>query len=418
MAVLMTQSTLTCRFVVAGALAVFLAAPPFARTTQGQDAPATIRQLTEDVNSTETKVRRKALKSLATMGPEALTPLSLLVADSDRGIRSDAITAVAAIYVQPPPKNRVDSAEEAFGWAPYRVSPWDVPPALVPNLVHDLSDDWPSVRRDAVYGLGVVLTPPIVPALADELIFSLADADSSVRLAAAKVLGVLRVTQAGDSLIGRIVDPVLGVRLASMRALGEIREARALVALRDQLEFYRGGSAARAALDALARIAHPSTAGLFAAERLSENDVHRRYAYEAIARLGGVPANDAVAFERLLTEERNPEVIGAIAFALAAGGRPYVDRIVQALADRDTADQALDYLVELGHAHSELLLPHLQHADPAVRERVAMAVGFTGGAGAEDALTPLTRDPDPAVRQAAQAALMRLRVVNRRPARD
>ena len=144
----------------------------------------------------------------------------------------------------------------------------------------------------------------------------------------------------------------------------EIREARALVALRDQLEFYRGGSAARAALDALARIAHPSTAGLFAAERLSENDVHRRYAYEALARLGGVPANDAVAFERLLTEERNPEVIGAIAFALAAGGRPYVDRIVQALADRDTADQALDYLVELGHAHPEVLLPHLQHADP------------------------------------------------------
>ena len=83
MAVLMTESTLTWRFVVAGALAVFLTAPPLARTTQGQDAPPTIRQLTDDVNSTEAKVRRKALKSLAAMGPEALTPLSLLVADSD-----------------------------------------------------------------------------------------------------------------------------------------------------------------------------------------------------------------------------------------------------------------------------------------------------------------------------------------------
>jgi len=374
---------------------------------------ATVRQLRDDVNSTEAGVRRKALKQLAAMGPEALEPISLLVADPERGIRSDAILAVIGIYVEPPPKKHVGSAEEGFEWAEYRASPWPLPPALVPNLVRALSDDWPSIRRDAVYALGVVIPPPVDRPLGDELIYSLSDADDSVRLAAARALGRLRVTWAGDLLIGRIVDSDLPVRLAAMRSLGEIREGRAIAALRDQIEFYRGGSAGRAALEALARIAHPSTASLLAEARLSKDERSRRYGYEGLARLGGVPAGDAVAFEKLLTEERDPGVIGAITFALAAAGRPYVDRIVAALANDDTADQALGYLVELGHDHPELLLPHLQNAVPVVRERVAMAVGFTGGADAEAALTVLTRDGDPAVRRAAEIAIMRLRSLKR-----
>jgi HEAT repeat protein len=401
---------------MAAALAVFVAAPPVARPSQGQDAP-TIRQLSADVNSPDAKVRSKALKALGTMGPEALEPISRLVADPVRGIRSDAIVAVLAIYVQPPPRKLVTSAEDAFGWAPYRATPWDVPPGLVASLVHALSDDWPSVRRDAVYALGVVLTPPVDSALGDELIFSLDDADGAVRLAAARALGRLRVTRAGDPLIGCIVDPVLAVRLASMRSLGEIREARALVALREHLEFYRGGSAGRAALDSLARIAHPSSAALFAEERHSDSAAHRRSAYEGLARLGGISDGDAVAFERALSEERDPAVIGAIEFTLASAGRPYVDRIVQALADRNRADQSLEYLVELGRARPDVLLPFLQHADPLVRERVAMAVGLAGGPGAAAALTPLTNDGDAAVRRAAVAATMRLRVATPRATR-
>jgi len=404
------------RVVLAGALVALLVSPRLASSTPGQDT-ASIRQLSDDVNSSEAGVRRKALKGLSAMGSEALEPLSLLVADPMRDIRGDAITAVAAIYVQPPPKKRVGSAQDAFEWGPFRVSPWALPPALVPNLVRALSDDWPSIRRDAVYTLGIVLTPPVDRPLGDELIYSLSDREGAVRLAAAKALGRLRVTWAGDTLIGRIVDPELSVRLASMRALGELREARALAALREQMDFYGRGSAGRAALEALAHIAHPSSASLFAQERVSNEDANRRYGYEGLARIGGVPEGDAMSVEKLLTEERNAEVNGAMTFALASGGRPYLDRIVQALANDDTADQALDYLVELGREQPDVLLPHLQDPIPAVRERVAMVVGFVGGPSAEPALTTLTRDGDPSVRRAAEVALMRIRVLGSRAAR-
>ena len=376
----------------------------------GQDT-ASFRQLSSDVNSAEPKVRRAALKALAALGPEALDPISLLVADPIRDIRHEAILAVVGIFVEPPPKRRVLSAEDAFDWSPYLATPWALPPALVPNLVRALADDWPSERRDAAYALGVVLTPPIDARVSDELTYSLADPSGDVRLAAVRALGRLRATRAGDQVIGRIVDPVLSVRLAAMRAVGEIREARALVALRQQLDFYQGSTAGRAALDALARIAHSSTAGLFEQERFSDTPSRRRSAYEGIARLGGVRDADVPGIEQRLTDEREPHVRLAMAFALAASGRPYLERIVQALSDRELADQAIEYAVELGRASPDALAAHLQDRDPVVRARTAIAAGFTGGASVEAGLTRLTTDGDPSVRRAAEVALLRTRTI-------
>jgi HEAT repeat protein len=371
----------------------------------------TFRQLSSDVNSAEPKVRRAALNALATMGPEALDPISLLVADPVRDIRHDAILAVVGIYVEPPPNSRVSSAEDAFYWSPHLATPYAVPPVLVTNLVRALADDWSSERRDAAYALGVVLTPPIDSRVADELTYSLADPAPDVRLAAVRALGRLRATKAGDQLIGRIVDPDLAVRLAAIRAVGDIREARALTALRQQIDYYGTATAGRAALDALARIAHPSTAGLMEQERFSRNDANRRVAYEGIARLGGIRDADAAAAEQRLVEERDQEVRLAMAFALAAAGRPYVDRIVQSVADPDLADQAMEYLIELGRARPGALVPHLQDRDPIVRARVAIAAGLVGGQDAQPELTRLTKDGDPSVRRAAEVALLRLRPV-------
>jgi HEAT repeat protein len=381
-----------------------------ARPEQAPDA-VTFRQLSSDVNSSEPKVRRAALKGLAAMGPEALEPISLLVGDPLRDIRHNAILAVVRIYVEPPPKRQVSSAEDGFDWSPYLATPWALPPVLVPNLVRALADDWPSERRDAAYALGVVLTPPIDARVSDELSYSLSDPSDEVRLAAVRALGRLRATRAGDQVIGRIVDPVLAVRLAAMRAVGEIREARALAALRQQIDFYQEATAGRAAFDALARIAHPSTAGTFEQERFSNHAARRRAAYEGLARLGGIRDADVLAVEQRLTDERDGSVRLAMAFALAASGRPYLGRVVQSLSDRELADQAIEYVVELGRAKPAALVPHLQDRDPIVRARTTIAAGFAGGAPLEAELSRLTTDGDPTVRRAAEVALLRIRTV-------
>jgi hypothetical protein len=291
---------------VSAALVVVVTAPAVARASQDQETQ-TIKRLAEDVNSAEPKVRRAALKALASRGAEALEPLSLLVGDPERDIRSDAIGAIVAIYVEPPPREHVSSAEEAFGWTRYRTTPWAVPPALVTNLVRALADDWSSVRRDAAYTLGVVMTPPIDARVADELIYSLADPDSSVRLAAVKSLGRLRATRAGDQLIGRIVDPDLPVVLP--RCVRLARSAR-----RGRWSPCRSSSTTTAGRRLGGRRSRlwpasrtRQTANLFAEERFSKSEAHRRYAYEGIARIGVADA-DAVAMEQLLTEERDEAV--------------------------------------------------------------------------------------------------------------
>ena len=100
---------------------------------------------------------------------------------------------------------------------------------------------------------------------------------------------------------------------------------------------------------------------------------------------------------------------------LVAAGRPYVERVVQAVADPPLADQAMGYLVELGRIQPDALVPHLQDRDPVIRARVATATGLVGGQLAEAELTRLTTDGDPTVRRAAEAAMLRLRTVSRKP---
>ena len=142
---------------------------------------------------------------------------------------------------------------------------------MIDGLLKAVDDEDARVRTEAIYAVGVVARPPLATSEADLLIKALDHYDPAIRAAAARVIGRLEVKPAGDALIAAINDTNPAVRYAAMRALGEIRETRAISALSDQLAFYGKGEGAWAALDALARIAHASTAPLFQV-RLGDKD--------------------------------------------------------------------------------------------------------------------------------------------------
>jgi HEAT repeat protein len=188
------------------------------------------------------------------------------------------------------------------------------------------------------------------------------------------------------ALVGRVNDEDLDVRLASMRALGDLRYERAVAALTDQFKFYVRGIAGRSALTALGAIGHSSSIPLFEAQITSGYPAHRRAAYEGLARSGRAGAI-APRIEAAMASEKDARVLTAMAFALASAGRDGVNRVIDGLTDRDNAENALMYLVDLGRPRAAAVAARLNDPNPVVREQIAIALGFIGGPEAVAALT-------------------------------
>ena len=391
-------------------VALALCTPGWAAPRSPEQASALppLPQVAQDVASPSAQVRRQALRGLRERGgPETLPLLAALLGDAEIDIREGAIAGVIGVYVQPRANRSIDSAAEAFEAARFHDQPWSVPPELSTALVKALADDEPSVRRDAAYAVGIVLPPPVTDAVAFEILASLGDREPSVRIAAARALGRLRVRDAGVPLIGRVNDEDLDVRLASMRALGDLRSDMAVVALTDQFTFYVRGVAGRSAISALAAIGHASSIPLFQAQTTSGYPAHRVAAYEGLARSGGAAAA-VPRIEAAMASEKDTRVLIAMAFALASAGRDGVNRVLDALSDRDRSEDALAYLVELGQPHVAALAARLSDPNPFVRGQIAAALGFIGGPEALAALKGVTGESDADVRKQISVAQMRL----------
>ena len=109
-----------------------------------------------------------------------------------------------------------------------------------------------------------------------------------------------------------------------------------------------------------------------------------------------------------MVEEKDTRVLIAMAFALAAAGRDDVNRVLDALTDRDRSDEALAYLVELGQSHVEAVAARLHDPNPSVRGQIATALGFIGGPKAVEALKGASGESDPDVQQRISVAQLRL----------
>ena len=365
-------------------------------------------QVEQDVASPSAQVRRQALRGLRERGgPETLPLLARLLGDAEIDIREGAVAGVIGVYVLPPANHAINSAAAAFEVARFHDQPWSVPPELSAALVTALADKQPSVRRDAAYAVGIVLPPPVTDAVAFEVLASLSDPVPSVRVAAARALGRLRVQEAGVPLIGRVNDEDLDVRLASMRALGDLRYEQAVVALTDQFTFYVRGVAGRSAISALAAIGHPSKIPLFEVQTTSGYPAHRWAAYQGLARSRGAAAA-ATRIEVAMASEKDTRVLLAMAFALASAGRDGVNRVLDALADHDRSEDALAYLVELGQPHVAAVAARLGDPNPFVRGQIATALGFIGGPEAVAALKGASGESDPDVAKRISFAQLRL----------
>lgn len=402
------------------------AAPAVAQDTAPQAPRASYEQVVANLRSPDPDIRRDALRALgATAYPEAIAPISQLLTDPMDDIQLETIYTLLSFYhVEKPevvdrrkglrvrPTSRLTAASQRiYDLGPYGLIPQPVPVELTNGLAQAMFDANVRVRLESVYALGVMARPPLDGYAANALPRLLQDPVEDVREAAARVIGGLRVTDAGDALVAALNDKSTPVATAAMRALGDIKAWQSLQALTDQFNHYEGkGPRAEAAFDALARIAHASSQPLFLAQLSSRSPNLRRLAAEGLARSGNAEA--AAQAGTALAGEKETDVLLAGAFAAVVGAGATsggVSTLISVLDNGAHHEQAMAYLVELGPR----ALPGLEQAlgapDAATRERAALVLGFIGGDRALALLERARKDSDLSVVRAAERAIARLR---------
>jgi HEAT repeat protein len=382
--------------------------------------PMPFEDVVRNLTNADPKVRVSAVRLLQEARyPESVVPLAALVNDPVDGIQLETMAAELSFFLVDPeparPRSRgfVDLGLEGAGPAAFELGPlaaWPrpAPPELVAALLQALNDSHKGVRLEAIYTLGVLARPPLGDEAAGQLIKALEHPDPVVRAGAARVIGRLAVSSAADALFKAINDGKAEVRYAAMSALGDVRDPRAVQSLTEQFNYYGKGPGAVAALDALARIGHPSSVGLFKASLSSKDPALRRAAAEGLGRAGAKAEVESLQIDSTM-DESNP-VRAAVAFALLKLGLNFTARLLDFLETESTARQVQAYLIELGPPMVPSLLPRLLEPEKATRKYLAEVLGVIGDRQAADALSPLTKDDDDTVAAAATTAIERIKM--------
>jgi HEAT repeat protein len=279
------------------------------------------------------------------------------------------------------------------------------------------------VALEALYAFGALAAVPAGPARRELLRVSGPDiaamvgaSEPAMRYAAVRVLGAVfarRVEDGpievtvGDAIITALNDADQAVKGAAMHSLGTMRYDRAVQALTDLFQFYGKGNAAEAALDALARIAHPASAAVFTAELTGKSSPRRGIAIEGLGRMGD--PSKLAEIQRALDADRSDAVTLAGVYASALLAKAPIDRIADAMTRPKLRDQARQYLIELAPGRTSGLTSHLRDPDARLRLDVVDVLSLSGDPAALPMVEPLVNDRDPQVARAAVRAVARLK---------
>jgi HEAT repeat protein len=236
-----------------------------------------------------------------------------------------------------------------------------------------------------------------------------------MRLAAAAVIGRLYSRWPGEPLdesvgpamIKALADDDETVKIVAARGLGAMRYESALQPLTDLFNERVKGDVAVAALDALARIAHPSSVPLFKSQLTSPEAGLRAISVAGLARVGGdlhllMEIIDTLGFER------SDDVLLSMNFAWVMVENMTIDPLGEALLTLNGHDIALAYLVEIASMRSAKFFAYALDPDPRVRADVADILGVTRDPRGLPLVQPMLKDKNPVVVQAAERAIARM----------
>lgn len=400
-------------------------------------AQATFEQTVAALGNDDPDIRLRAVQALkASALPESAVPLTRALADPSDQIQLEAIAAELNLFLaeRVVPRRRVGlvievrnsiSAASIFEQGGAALDPRPVPTGVLTALRGTIRDDNRRVAVEGLYAFGALAEnaygadrQALLSASAEDLAAALAMDGADIRAAALRVINRLYAWRVGDAAVNeRVGDAVIdainarefAMRMSAMDTLGALRYERGIQALTDQFQHYEKGAVAAASLGALARVAHPTSAPVFASALSSKDPSIRLAAIEGLARIGDVA--QAAAITTALAKERNDALLLAGQFAAVLLSNGPIDNIVGALERDRLRDQALLYLVDAAPGRAQVYSPHAEDPQPKIRELIVMALGLSGDPSAQSIVDRYTKDADPSVNRAAVRAAARLKGV-------
>ena len=391
-----------------------------------------------DLTSPDAGLRLRTVQMLKGAAyPEADLPLSRLIVDPQDEVQLEAIAAELNIFLAEKivPRKRVGfivevrtrvAADAIFTTGPLAIGPRTVPIELLDALRTAARDDNPRVRLEAMYAFGVLAVEPggsrrhdLLRTSGPDLAAMIGTVDPAQRYAALQVMG--RVFErrlhdepidqgVGDAVISALNEKEPALQVAAMQALGAMRYERAVQGLMDLFQYYGKGGMAESALDAIAHIAHPSSAPLLVTQLASKNATLRGLAVEGLAR--AADRGKLTDLQTALGTDLSPSVqlAGSLASVmLSEAGVEGLARIVEALQNPRLREQARWYLIDVAPGRTQAFARYLQDPDPFVRMAVVDALGLSDDDGAMAIVQPMASDKDVQVARAVERALARLR---------
>jgi len=395
-------------------------------------------QMVAELGHEDPNVRLRAVRALKQAAyPEAAVPLTRSLNDPEDAIQTDAIAAEINLHLAVPlvPRKRVGllievrtdiSAAGLFKQGSGVLHPRPVELPVLTALRAVLRDDNPRVAVEALYAFGLLADNVygadrrrLLTESAAELGAAVGVPQRELRSAAVQVIARLygwRVGDlaaditVGDALVTALNDREYAIRMTAMDAIGALRYDRGVQALTDLYTHYGRGAVAVAALSALARIAHPASLPLLTAALSGRDSSLKLPAVEGLARSGATDQRSAI--DALLLNEHNSELLLAGHFAAVLLSNGPVDELVGGLERARLRPQALQYLADVAPGRGNVLAPHVQDPDVAIRLDLVEVLGRSGDPQALSVVQRMQQDTDPAVARAAVGAAARIQGVD------
>lgn len=414
---------------------LFLSALALTVSVCSLSAQASFEQVARELGSPDAALRLRAARLLKEAAyPEAAVPLARLVTDADDRVKFEVIAAELNIFLgrKIVTRKRVAlvievrdtiAAEAAFSAGPTALGSRRVPQEVLQALLLGARDPNPRVAIEALYAFGTLASSPggrvrrdLLRTSGPEIAAMLGAPDPAFRFAAVRVLERVFATRfgddpvdttVGDAVITALNDKDRGLRIAAIQTLGVMRYERAAQSLTDLFQYYERGDLAEASLDALAQIAHGSSAPLFGAALTGKRASTKGIAVEGLARIGD--RQTLAQIQTALAGERDEGVLLAGAFAAAKLGEGSLERLTEALGRPRLRDQARRYLMELAPGHAAGFARLAQDPDARVRADIADILGLARDPAALPIVESMATDRDPNVALAAERAVAWLR---------